>query len=126
MGTRDEFVPWAIDLEAGFPVTHHSVTTHLCEVDRDVAHAESYCVFFVVMPGGKSIGAGAARYVDKLERKDGRWAISARVEVMDCAFELPRSSWLGEVWEEIPPRRDRTDLSYMRPLVLPKPAGSQS
>ncbi len=121
MGDRETFVPWAIELEAGFPATHHSVTTHLCEINGDVANAESYCVFFVVLPGGKQLGAGAARYIDELERRDGKWALSKRVEVMDCSYELPQSSWLGPAWEELPPGRDKSDLSYLRPLEIPRP-----
>lgn len=121
MGDRETFVPWAIELEAGFPATHHSVTTHNCEINGDVANAESYCVFFVVMADGKTLGAGAARYIDELERRDGTWALSKRVEVMDCSYEMPASSWLGPVWEEIPPGRDKSDLSYLRPLEIPAP-----
>jgi hypothetical protein len=121
MGTRDEFVPWAIDLVTQFPSTHHSVTSHNCEIDGDVAYAETYCIFFVVMEDGKSLGAGAARYLDQLERRDGKWAISARCEVMDCGYEMPKSGWLGEAWEEVLAKRDRTDLSYLRPLEFPKP-----
>lgn len=121
LGDRETFVPWAIDLEAAFPATHHSVTTHLCEINGDVANAESYCVFFVVLPDGKTLGAGAARYIDELERRDGQWALSKRVEVMDCSYEVPRSSWLGPAWEEIPPGRDKSDLSYRRPLEIPEP-----
>jgi len=125
LGDRDTFVDWAIDLVAGFPVSHHSVTTHNCEIDGDTAWAESYCVFFTVMPDKKTIGAGAARYIDELERRSGKWAISKRVEVMDCCYELRPSSWLGPAWEEIPPRQDRSDLSYARPLVVPEPTVEQ-
>lgn len=121
MGQREAFVPWAIDLVAGFPMCHHSVTTHLCDIQGDEAHAESYCVFFVALADGKMLGAGAARYIDRLERRDGRWALAARVEVMDCGYELPRSGWLGPAWEEVPARRDRGDLCYQRPLTIPEP-----
>jgi SnoaL-like domain len=121
IGTREEFVPWAIDLVRAFPATHHSVTTHNCEIDGDRAYAESYCLFFTIMPDGKTLGCGAARYVDQLERRAGRWAIVARCEVMDCAWELPRSSWLGSAWEEVLGRRDLQDLSYSRPLHVPRP-----
>jgi hypothetical protein len=121
IGTREEFVPWAIDLVAPFPSSHHSLTTHTCEIDGDVAYAESYCIFFTVLEGGKKLGAGAARYIDQLERRDGKWGITARCEVMDCCYELLRSEWLGEAWEEVKAKRDRTDISYSRPLKIPMP-----
>jgi hypothetical protein len=121
-GTREEFVPWAIELCGGFPSTHHSVTSHTCRIEGDNAYAETYCIFFTLMPDGSRLGCGAARYIDQLERRSGTWAIVARCEIMDCAFELQRSSWLGGAWEEVPARRDRQDLSYHRPLRVPQPS----
>lgn len=124
MGDREAFVPWAIELQATFPLTHHNVTTHSCEIDGDRANAESYCLFFAVMPDGKTLGAGAARYIDELERRDGEWALSKRIEVMEFGYELARSDWAGGAWGEVTPRRDRQDLSYQRPLDIPAPLAS--
>lgn len=125
LGDRDTFVPWAIDLVKDFPLSHHSVTTHNCQIEGDTAWAESYCVFFSLMPGGERLGAGAARYIDELERREGKWAIAKRVEIMDCCYELPVAHWLGDAWEEIPSRQDRQDLSYQRPLTVPDPLPSE-
>jgi hypothetical protein len=116
-GTRDEFVPWAIDLESKCHSTHHSVTTHNCEINGDTANAETYCVYFAVMSDGKTIVAGAARYIDQLERRDSKWAISARCEILDISWKMDRAD--GGVWESVPSRRDNTDLSYQRPLTVP-------
>jgi len=118
-GTREEFVPWAIELCGGFPMTHHSVTSHNCQIEGDTAHAETYCIFFTVMPDGRRLGCGAARYLDRLERRNGQWAIAGRAEIMDCAFELERTSWLGPEWEAIPSQHAPDDLSYERPLRVP-------
>jgi len=125
IGDRDTFVPWAISLVADFPLSHHSVTTHNCEIDGDTAWTESYCVFFSLMPDRKTIGAGAARYIDELERRDGKWAITKRTEIMDCCYEVAATHWLGGAWEEIPSRQDRRDLSYQRPLNVPEPILSE-
>jgi len=124
LGTREEFVPWATELMRGFPGSHHSLTTHICEIDGDVAHAESYCVFFTVMPEGKPLGCGAARYIDALERRDGRWAIATRVEVIDCIYEVAGSEWLAPEWTEIKAAADRSDYCYARPLRAPRPKQS--
>lgn len=121
LGDRDTFVPWAIELVGEYPLSHHSVTTHNCQIDGDRAWAESYCVFFTLLQDRKSLGAGAARYIDELERRDGKWAIAKRAEIMDCCYEMPATHWLGEAWEEIPSRQDREDLSYQRPLQIPDP-----
>jgi len=125
LGDRDNFVPWAIGLVAGFPLSHHSVTTHNCRIEGDMAWAESYCVFFTLTPDQQTLGAGAARYIDELERRDGKWAIAKRAEIMDCCYEVPVKHWLGGAWEEIPSRQDRDDLSYQRPLTLPDPILSE-
>ncbi|MBT2186066.1 nuclear transport factor 2 family protein [Sphingobium nicotianae] len=119
IGTVDEFVPWAIEVESTFDVTHHGVSSHNCEIDGDTAHAESYIHFFVKMPNADTIGAGGGRYLDRLERRDGIWALTVRRFILDWSFEVPASSWLGTEWEAYPPRRDRLDISYQRPLEVP-------
>jgi hypothetical protein len=119
VGGVDEFVPFAIACEAGFLVTHHGISSHNCEIDGDTAHAESYVHFMVRFPDGQTVGCGMGRYVDRLERRDGRWAITVRRLVMDCSFEVPSSAWLGPEWEKLRGRRDRGDISYHRPLQRP-------
>ena len=61
------------------------------------------------------------RYLDRLERRDGRWAIAARV--CTAEWETRAESFLGN--QPLGPdvlahglimARDRTDLSYDRPL----------
>lgn len=121
VGGVDAFVPFAIDIEASFVATHHGITSHNCEIDGDTAHAESYVYFYVVQPGGATIGAGYGRYLDRLERRDGKWAITIRRLLMDCGFEVPRSSWLGPAWDDACGRRDADDPSYQRPLQPPAP-----
>lgn len=124
-GGREEFVSWAIELVAEFPTNHHSVTTHNCEIHGDTAWAESYCVFFTLMPDRKTLGTGAARYIDELERRTGRWAISKRSEVMDICYEIPVAPWLSSEWTDVPSRQNRDDLSYQRPLIVPTPTAAR-
>jgi hypothetical protein len=119
VGYVPEFVKFAIDVEGQFGWTHHGITSHNCEIDGDVAHAESYVYWFVLMNAGKTIGAGGGRYVDKLERRNGRWKLSLRRLLMDWSFEVPFSGWLGADWDDVKGSRDRKDPSYQRPLGLP-------
>jgi hypothetical protein len=118
-GGVDEFVPFAIDIEKSFLVTHHGITSHNCEITGDEAHAESYVFFFVRMPDGVSVGAGGGRYLDRFERRNGKWAVVIRRVLMDWSFIVPYSAWLGVDWERIAGRRDRSDPSYERPLSPP-------
>jgi SnoaL-like domain len=115
-----EFVNFAIDVEGQFQWTHHGISSHNCEIDGDTAHAESYVHWFVRMPDGKTLGAGGGRYLDKLERRDGRWRIVLRRLLMDWSFEVPYSGWLGPDWENVRGSRDTNDPSYDRPLRLPQ------
>jgi hypothetical protein len=118
-GTVDEFVPFAIDCEAAFAQTHHGVSSHNCEIDGDIAHAESYVHFFVLMRDRPVVGAGGGRYIDRLERRNGTWAIVVRRLIMDWTYEVPSSDWLGSEWAKSPPLRNRDDYAFHRPLQVP-------
>jgi hypothetical protein len=119
VGTVDEFVPWAIECESAFKLTHHGISSHSCEVDGHLAHCESYVHFFVAFEEKPTIGAGAGRYIDKLEKRDGRWAITIRRFVLDWTFDVSSSQWLGPEWSASSPLRNKDDLAYQRPLQAP-------
>lgn len=119
VGHLQEFVKFAIEVEGQLKWTHHGITSHNCEISGDSAHAESYVHWFVLMPDGKTIGAGGGRYLDRLERRDGKWKISLRRLLMDWSFEVPYSGWLGPDWDDVKGSRDKRDPSYNRPLELP-------
>jgi SnoaL-like domain len=119
VGGVDAFVPFAIEIEGSFMATHHGITSHNCQVDGNVAHAESYVLFFVRMADGKTVGAGGGRYIDKLEKRAGKWAITVRRLLMDWTIRMPYDPWLGPDWERHAGVRNRADLSYERPLSVP-------
>lgn len=61
-------------------------------------------------------------YIDRLERRDGHWAIAARKVVKDW-WGQPGDSNLTGVASALtgrgtPPTRDRSDPSYHRPLMV--------
>lgn len=104
-----------------FDANLHNVTTHLCEIDGDVAHTESYSLGIFLDKGAETGRMLAGRYIDRLERRDGEWRIALRRVTVEIAIEgkamlpggvpLPGSDYLKG-------HRDRTDLSYARPLTL--------
>ncbi len=119
VGGVDAFVPFAIEVEASHRLTHHGITSHNCEIDGDHAHAESYVIFFVRTQDGATIQGGGARYVDRLERREGRWGIVIRRVLFDFTFKLPYTDTMGPAWNVDVPRRDHGDASYERPLTIP-------
>jgi hypothetical protein len=83
---------------------------------------------------GRPLAASGGRYVDRLEKRDGRWAIAARVCVRDWAplDAVPETldaatmtvvkglddATVALMRSGAHPSRDRSDVSYRRPLQV--------
>lgn len=103
-----------------FDANLHNVTMHMCEIDGDVAHAESYSLGMFLDKGGETGRVLAGRYIDRLEKRNGEWRIVLRRSTVEIALKgraalptgalLPGSGYLRG-------NRDRTDPSYERPLA---------
>ncbi|MBV1686745.1 nuclear transport factor 2 family protein [Novosphingobium sp. G106] len=99
----------------------HNVTMHMCEIDGDVAHAESYNIGLFMDKGSETGRILAGRYIDRLEKRDGEWRIVLRRATVEIALEgkatlpngqpLPGSGYLKG-------SRDRSDPAYERPLSV--------
>ena len=102
LGRRDEFCRWGLDLLASEWDAHSHFNTNVrIEIDGDVAHSETYCLFCQ-------------------RRRDGEWRIAARKELVDWTAYAQTEDFGGT--EDYPKGRwDREDASYDRPLVLPEP-----
>jgi SnoaL-like domain len=103
-----------------FDANLHNVTMHMCEIDGDVAHAESYSLGLFLDKGGETGRVLAGRYIDRLEKRDGEWRIAVRRTTVEVALEgkaaLPGGAALkGSSY--LKGHRDRSDLSYARPLT---------
>lgn len=101
--------------------TMHILNNHSCEIDGDGAHAETYYIFSSRNADGSPVSIAAGRYLDRLERRDGRWGIVVRKCIFEWKLEQPGPE--GDPMEEIFARvanvsRDRQDVSYDRPLTL--------
>ncbi len=108
-----------------FLCTQHHLTNHVVDLDGDVAHSETYYLFVGRLRDGGTLQTAGGRYIDRLERRDGRWAITVRRVLMDWharggqppEMTAPPEVFLSSTW-------DRTDLSYERPLSVPQVVGS--
>ena len=126
VGQVDKFLDWAFDYHAGQIRHQHYVTNHSVELDGDKAHAETYYLFIGTDRNPEvPVLAVGGRYIDRFERRDGRWAIAARVclvewqtslksDLPEAAFEFMAA--VGTV------ARDKSDSSYDRPLLTKRAA----
>lgn len=91
-GTADEFISWCFPLLREFGGTRHVIANHLCEVNGDVAVAESYVLAHHWQEPYDDLERnfiGHGRYVDRFERgADGHWRIAERTALADMATPI--------------------------------------
>lgn len=115
-----EYGEWANAVHSGAFVDHlHHLTTHTCEIDGDTAHCESYNIGTMRPKGAKMIAVMGGRYIDRLERRDGRWRIAVRRCTIEFAFTADASLLESGAFKGfLKGKWDRSDISYARPLQL--------
>ena len=99
-----------------FASTQHHITNTRIDLDGDTAHVESYCFSVCTKRGTLELDVVGGRYVRRLEKRDGEWRIAAGVLVADWAPDPETTREL--VATGATATRDRTDISYDRPLVV--------
>lgn len=116
----EDFLDWAFDYHSKQIRHQHYVSNHHVELDGDTAHAETYYTFVGTdLDEAKPVEIVGGRYLDRFERRDGRWAIAARVCVEEWRVLVP--SALSSRLAAIVGRgvtRDREDVSYRCPLTV--------
>jgi len=135
VGTREEFVDWALEQHSRVHLsTQHFLMNHRCEIDGNTAHTETCLMFVGMNREGNPLQLNGGRYVDRFEKRKGVWAIAYRELLRDWANldETPDMSDLSSftstrafLSSEMKAfmnggpasRRDRSDRSYVRPLV---------
>ncbi|MCI4589468.1 nuclear transport factor 2 family protein [Sphingobium sp. BYY-5] len=116
------YARWSNAVHAAGSESHlHNITTHLCEIDGDVAHCESYVMVSLLDCGGKTARIINGRYIDRVERRDGEWRISLRRSTVDTliagdASILQHPRFIEQGYTR--GQRDRRDVSYQYPLSL--------
>lgn len=69
------------------------ITTHNARINGDEAHAESYVMEMRRRRDDRTVWMGGLRMLDRLRRKEGRWAITERSFVADWEIESPKVSF---------------------------------
>ena len=84
-GTGEGFVEWVWPVhEHGFTFHSHQITNVLIDVRDDTAVSEAYVTVWLRPVEGDDL-VDRGRYLDRWERRDGRWAIVARRYVSDMS-----------------------------------------
>jgi hypothetical protein len=113
-GAPADFIDWVFPHLQSAAGTSHNISNITCEIDGDTAHTESYITFHVWMADGKSVIMGGARYIDRLERRGGKWAIAHREALNDYLVQLEASPLQPGA---LVGSRNQNDRSYLRPLA---------
>ena len=122
VNAADDYPEWANRTHAGgSQLCLHNITTHNCEIDGDIAHVESYVLVGLLNPVGKTVRFINGRYIDRMEKRDGRWAIALRRCTVDLLIAGDASILSVPQFIDggfIKGTRDERDVSYRRPLDL--------
>ena len=119
-GGIPEFVSWVNALHERKTRAHtHNITTHWCDLQGDRAFTDSYVIFVLYRREREVVMMGSGRYVDRLERRSGKWKIAQRRTIIDIRLEAD-AQLLGHTPGGYPSGSwDRSDITYLRPLELP-------
>ncbi len=101
-----------------FISTSHNITNHLCEIAGETAYCESYVIGALFWKDGKRTSLGFGRYLDQLERRDGKWLIVIRRCTIEATLDGDASwihseaikGFLKGLWS-------KEDPSYERPIA---------
>lgn len=91
-----EVIPGLMTGLASMRLTQHNISNTIMRIAGTTARAETHCVALHIMPGE---GEGedeievvvGGRYLDRLEKRGGRWLFAERLYVMDWNSTRPAS-----------------------------------
>jgi hypothetical protein len=118
-GSPAEFVKWLRASHAERVTNQIFLTNFTVDIDGETAHAESYFMVPNRRAGNPNITFVCGRYIDRFDKRNGEWRIAVRVVVTESlsqAAAVPIDPLADSG------RRDRSDVSYARPLVGPPSA----
>jgi len=115
-GTADEYVAWVDKLLARYAFTTHMLAQTTVEFGPTpgLAAAESYGVSVHRGDPAKphqNLATGF-RYLDRFERRDGRWRIASRVALGEWSLRLSQDAWWAIPESHLQGRRDAGDPLY--------------
>ena len=116
-GLSQDFAGFAMKIIARARVTKHVLTNVSIELDGDVAFTEShYSAYHRTVnreTGAEEDNFSGGRYLDRFERRDGRWKIAARIGLVDYEkFQAPGERGAAQLPPAARSRRLGEDALY--------------
>ena len=115
IGTGENFGEYAnATHDASWDAHQHYMTNTTIEFDGHCAHVETYWLVAGRRKGSTESDVHGGRYVDRFEKRGGKWAIAARI----CVYEWGlRAEDAAACITKFPlGGQDGSDVSYLRPL----------
>jgi hypothetical protein len=121
-GPVSEYIPWVLELlRRRFATTTHQIGNILIEIERDIAHVESYCNAHHVprtayddIDDASTAMVFGCRYLDRFERRPGTgWRIAHRRVVSEWQYDMPMRPLAHHPAGMAHPSQDRRDPSYL-------------
>ena len=122
VGGPEEAYDKGAELHAhGQTSTLHSLLNHSCDIEGDSAHAETHFLFMGRNRDETNWAAGG-RYIDRLERRNGKWKIAFRCTAVEWSSMIPGATVplfdnVPDLHENGASSRSKDDPSYRRPLT---------
>ncbi len=117
-----EYPLWANQVHTQGSIQNlHNITNHTCEILGDVAHAESYVIGLFFNADGKTARLLSGRYIDRLEKRDGKWKIALRRCTVEVGLTADAAFMNSDYFRDmgfLKGLRSREDLSYSQNLDL--------
>jgi hypothetical protein len=127
VGPPGAFVDWAFAYHSKYQTGHkHYILNHLCELDGDSAHTETYWLFAGINREGPATSVHGGRYLDRFEKRSGKWAIAARKCIIEWGgalgdVDIPQAALDAYAATGVA-SRDKKDPAYQRPLLVERQA----
>jgi len=123
VGSPSEYADWSFAYYHEHQFSNsHTLTNIQIELDGDVADVESHWFSAAMSEPDRTLSILGGRYIDRFERRDGRWGIAARKCVVDWHGEPGPSPIPAEALASLNdagrPARDRSDPVYQRPVRI--------
>ncbi len=119
-GSIDNMLNWWLPLQPDREATQHFVTNQRIDLEGDTAHVETYFFCLIKLRGSDAATISGGRYVDRFEKRAGKWKIALRVVLSEWQTATDASIMKGLADQVLNVgSRDLNDPAYQRPLVNP-------